>query len=432
MLTKAIYQIFIYIYVAAAQFAALFNNKAAKWVAGRKNLWNQIDSALPGMATKKRVWVHCASLGEFEQGRPVIEAIKQQYPDVLILLTFFSPSGFEVRKNYPFADAVWYLPADTPGNARRFVETVNPGLVIFVKYEFWFNYLQLLQKNKIPIFLISAVFRPGQFFFRWYGSGFRKMLETYRMIYVQNIKSEQLLQHAKGLQVKTAVAPDTRFDRVQAAALEAKTVITVEQFAAGRQLFICGSTWPQDEQLLARFIQQAPHEVAFVIAPHKIGKMQLSGLVKTLEGTGSILYSEAIGQPDFADVASKYRVLIVDNIGLLLHIYRYGSYAYIGGGFGAGIHNILEAAVFGLPLFFGPRYSKFNEAVYLIGAGGAFSVGSTKELLQQFTRLYDNRTAYLQAASICKSYVEQNAGGTRIILEGLRPYLTPTETAEKQ
>ncbi|OWY23396.1 3-deoxy-D-manno-octulosonic acid transferase [Sphingobacteriales bacterium UPWRP_1] len=429
MLTKAIYFVFIYLYGAAVHFAAFFNHKAAKWVAGRKNLWNQINIALPGMAGKKRVWVHCASLGEFEQGRPVIEAIKKQYPDVLILLTFFSPSGFEVRKNYPFANAVWYLPADTPGNARRFVEMVNPNLVIFVKYEFWFNYLQVLQTKKVPVFLISAVFRPEQFFFRWYGAGFRKMLETYHTIYVQNVKSEQLLQHAKGLLVKTAVAPDTRFDRVQAAALEAKPVATVEQFAAGRQLFICGSTWPRDEQLLARFIQQAPCEVAFVIAPHRTGKQQLAELVNTLNTTSSILYSVAAEQPDFAHVASGYRVLIIDNIGMLLHIYRYGSYAYIGGGFGAGIHNILEAAVFGLPLFFGPRYAKFNEAVQLVQAGGAFRVKDAGQLVNCFRALYGSKDAYQKASAVCRNYVVQHTGGTTLILRGLHPFLTATETA---
>ncbi len=308
--------------------------------------------------------MHCASLGEFEQGRPVIEAIKKEMPDFKIILTFFSPSGYEIRKNYQNADIVCYLPADTPGNAEKFVNSIKPELVIFVKYEFWYNYISVLSRKAIPLFLISAIFRKEQHFFKWYGSFFRDMLKKFRMIYVQDQNSLDLL---RGIGLKNVVqAGDTRFDRVMEIAGTAEIIPQLESFRGNERLFLAGSSWKKDEEIIAEYINKYPDRMKWVFAPHEIGSENIERLEKLFR-VKCIRFSE------FTDESRDARVLIIDNIGMLSSAYRYAYIAAVGGGFGKGIHNILEPACWGIPVLFGPNHQKFREALELISLGGAKS-----------------------------------------------------------
>ncbi len=420
MLYRLIYQIFVRLYMVSAILLGLFQSKAAKWVSGQRNVWKALAKGLP--LKGKRIWIHCASLGEFEQGRPLIEALKLAHPDFQIILTFFSPSGYEIRKDWAVADGVFYLPSDTIANARRFVEIVAPDLVIFVKYEIWWNYLHELQRVHTPTLLVSAVFRPEQFFFRWYGAWFRQALQTYRRIFVQDLASQKLLEK-HGI-TQSVIAPDTRFDRVWATAQEGKHLEVLDLFAAGgRELMICGSTWPEDEDLLVKTIHTFPDELALIIAPHEVSEKSIANLLDRLKAWKTIRYSEALDNDHFSTEANGYKILVIDNVGLLAYSYQYGKYAYIGGGFGSGIHNVLEAAVFGLPLFFGPRYEKFNEASALVNLGGAFVVNRSEDLTTAFISLYQTEHAYKTASAICRNYVKDNIGGTALVMQALEQYL---------
>ncbi len=403
-----LYDLAIHIYGDAISLAALYNPKAKAWVKGRKDWSEHLQSAVSSRQSaagsqqtsditkhstlnikhstlEDIAWFHCASLGEFEQGRPVIEAFRKEHPEWKILLTFFSPSGYDIRKNYEGADWVFYLPLDTPGNARRFVETVNPGLVVFVKYEFWFRFLQVLSKKKIPVYVISANFRPDHHFFRWYGGWARKQLNKVTRFFVQDEPSAQLLR-AKGIEQVT-VSGDTRFDRVAAIAATVKEFPLVKRFCGGEPVFLAGSTWPQDEELILQLVEKLGDRVKFIIAPHEVGRERLEGLkfavpssqfaVRSSQsepGTGNHKPGTVLFSVLTEENATSARVLIVDGIGYLAHLYQYATIAYIGGGFGAGIHNVLEAATFGKPVIFGPKYHKFREAAELIKAGGAFCI----------------------------------------------------------
>jgi 3-deoxy-D-manno-octulosonic-acid transferase len=378
-------------------------------------------------------WYHCASLGEFEQGRPVIEAFRRRHPDWKILLTFFSPSGYEIRKNYEGADWVFYLPLDTPWNAKKFIRIVNPSLVVFVKYEFWFRYLDVLYRRKVPVYVISANFRPNHHFFKWYGGWALKQLKKVTRFFVQDESSAELLR-AKGIEQVT-VSGDTRFDRVSAVVLNPKSFPLVEIFAGQMPVFLAGSTWPADEELILKLIEKYGEKMKFIIAPHevdekRVGSWQLAiGLTPSLtpspnwgrDGVGAIwLRGEVIAFSQLTeDNATSASVIIVDSIGYLSHLYQYATIAYIGGGFGAGIHNILEAAAFGKPVIFGPKYKKFREAVDLINLGGAFSIESMEQLNNSTIELLDHPDIYAKTSEICRSYVKSSCGATRIILEGL-------------
>lgn len=404
------YNLFLLAFKAGIRIAALFHPKARKWVKGRRQIFERLEAAItPGQQV---IWMHCASLGEFEQGRPLLEALREQYPSCRLLLTFFSPSGYEIRKNYPGADWVFYLPMDGPRNARRFLEIVKPSLVIFVKYEFWFYYLKKVKYRNIPLILVSALFWEKMSFFKWYGAMQRKMLSRFDQLFVQDANSLQLLQHI-GLGPITTISGDTRFDRVSAIARQAAAVPVVEQFTSGRPALIAGSTWPEDEALLQQVLQQlSATNIRLVIAPHDIGENRIAAIEKLFPQ--SIRYSEAVkknGEP-----VSDVPVLIVDNIGLLSSIYRYGMACYIGGGFGKGIHNTLEAAVYGKPLLFGPVFHKFKEAKDLIAAGAAFSITEPAQataLLQQWIQAPQSST---QAGMAAQHYVQTNTGATRKIL----------------
>ena len=365
----------------------------------------------------------------------MIEAFREAHPDWKIVLTFFSPSGYEVRKDYEGADYICYLPLDTPGNARKFISLVRPSIAVFVKYEFWFRYLDELYKEKIPVYVISAIFRKDQHFFKWYGGWAMRQLKKVTGFFVQEEDSADLLR-AKGIE-QVIVSGDTRFDRVAAIAGNAKSFPLVEKFAGDGPVFLAGSTWPADEELIVKLIARYGEKMKFIIAPHEVGVARVEALREKIPNSkfqipnkdqspkaeknpnpetrnlepGAILFSELT--PENAVLAN---VLIVNGIGYLSHLYQYATIAYIGGGFGAGIHNILEAATFGRPVIFGPNYRKFREAVELIGAGGAFSINNIEQLDNRTIDLLDNKELLTRSSKIAASYVQQKQGATGIIL----------------
>lgn len=384
---------------------------------GRSNQFDRMQQQLQGN-TAPVAWFHCASLGEFEQGRPVIEAFREEYPGYKVVLTFFSPSGYEIRKNYAGADYIFYLPLDSHSNANRFLDIVQPKLAVFVKYEFWHYYLQALQQRAIPVLSISAIFRSDQVFFKPYGYFYRDMLRRFTHIYTQNQTSLQLLQ---GIGIAQAsIAGDTRFDRVLQTAASVKAIPLVETFAQKQPVFMIGSSWPADIDVLLPLIQQYRQHIKFIIAPHEIHESGISQLMQQL-GEGAIRFSQA----DAADMA-RYSVLVIDNIGMLSSLYSYGTYAYIGGAFGKGLHNTLEAAVFGLPLFFGPKFDKFQEARDLVRLGCAFPVQDAAGLLAAFGQVYQSPELYHRITTREKQYVQEQAGATDQIMKDIKHLLTPT------
>ncbi|MBL4678541.1 MAG: 3-deoxy-D-manno-octulosonic acid transferase [Mucilaginibacter sp.] len=393
------YNIGISLYSWIVRLVSLFSNKAKLWVNGRRNQEiKQLGSC---------IWFHFASLGEFEQGRPVLERMRKLYPDEKFIVTFFSPSGYEIRKNTPLADAVYYLPVDTAANARQFVSSLSPRMAIFTKYEYWYHFFNELHKQHIPLYVISSIFRPGQVFFKWYGSLHRKMLKMVTWFFVQDADSKHLL-HDVGI-TNVTISGDTRFDRVWANAQQPKALPEIQQFKSGQKLFIAGSTWPQDEALIAELIKQHP-DWKFIIAPHEIGTDKIDGLMGLVPKENSIRFSQ------ISNLQSLTSNLIIDNIGMLSSLYQYADIAYIGGGFGAGIHNTLEAAAFGMPVIFGPKYQKFKEARDLVELKGGFSINRQEELNCIAGKLMDDEQARHVSAVIAKSYVEQNVGATDAIL----------------
>lgn len=405
-----LYQLAIQFYTFSIRIAALFNPKAKLWTSGRKDIFEKLEQKLAGN-THPLIWLHCASLGEFEQGRPIIEALKEQLPDTRILLTFFSPSGYEIRKNYAEADYIFYLPADTIGNAKRFIKIANPKAVIFVKYEFWFNYIQQLNKNNIPIVIVSAIFRPTQYFFKSYGGWFRKGLAKINHFYVQTEESAALLQSIGITQV--TVSGDTRFDRVASIAAQCKSFPLIEQFKGDHKIFLAGSSWPADESLINALYHENP-DLKYIIAPHEVHEEHIKAIEKLFSGA-TLRYSQAT-----ATNIAQAKVLIIDSIGILSHLYQYAHIAYIGGAFGKGLHNILEAATFGKPIIFGPNYEKFKEAKDLIANGGAFCIHTTAELTDQTSQLLSNNQAYQKASQQCLTYVNSMKGATQQIVAAIK------------
>jgi 3-deoxy-D-manno-octulosonic-acid transferase len=403
---KVLYNIGIFIFTVLAHILSPFNSKASLWVKGRKKWAEKITDKIK--PESRNVWIHCASLGEFEQGRPVIEAIKKERPDLKIVLTFFSPSGYEIRKNYSNADCIIYLPADTPGNAATFVRLVNPEIVIFVKYEFWNNYISVLYNNNIPLYLISAIFRPEQLFFKWYGSFFRDMLRKFERIFVQDQRSLDLLS-AIGLE-NISLAGDTRFDRVVQIKNTARDIPQLEQFRGGEKLFLAGSSWRQDEEIIAQYINKFPGRMKWVFAPHEIDKPNIERLEK-LFNIKHVRFSE------FNEAAADARVMIIDNIGMLSSAYKYAYIAAIGGGFGKSIHNILEPACWGIPVLFGPNHDKFREAVDLKITGGAKSFVTYSDFEKILDELLTDSVLYTSSAEMAGKYVKENTGATEIIIK---------------
>ena len=403
-----LYRAGIFFYSLLTHLSAPFNTKARQFVKGRKNWPKELAKKIETNA--RYIWVHCASLGEFEQGRPLIEAIKDQHPEYRIILTFFSPSGYEIRKNYPLADIVSYLPVDTPQNARKFLRIIHPEKVFFVKYEYWYFYISELKKQNIPLYQVSSIFRESQLFFKenaW-GRWYRKMLHNFTHFFVQDKKSEKLLKSVGVTNV--TLAGDTRFDRVATIAASAKKLPLVEKFRSNSKLIIAGSTWKPDEEMLAAFINNVD-DIKMIIAPHEVSATNINRLQQLLKKQ-AVLYSEAENN----HIEAK-QVLIIDSIGLLSSLYRYGDMAYIGGGFGVGIHNILEAATFALPVIFGPNYQKFKEAVDLIERGGAFTVNDIDGLKDISEKLLSDNNYLEKTSSFCKEYVEENVGATFFIIK---------------
>lgn len=394
------YSLFIYLYVFAIKVAALFNGKAREWVNGRKNLLENMKV----MQGENVIWLHCASLGEYEQGIPLAQKLKTLYPDCKILVTFFSPSGFNHRKNIKEVDYYFYMPADTISNISKLLNIVNVKFAVFVKYEFWFNAIKTLHDNDVPIYYVACNFRPDQYFFKWYGKWSRRYLKMVSHFFVQNDVSYNLLRL---INVNSTVAGDTRFDRVFAIANSFYEDKIVQNFKGNDKLFVMGSSWEKDEQIVVS-TNLITDNYKLLIAPHLIDVNNISR-VKNLFGNDAVLYSGCD-----ENSVQDFRVLIVDCIGKLSYLYRYADVAYIGGGFGAGIHNTLEAAAYQIPVIFGPNYKKFNEAVEILKSDAGFSISNHVQLNEVIENLLQNDFCDL-IKSNCGSFVKSNIGAVDII-----------------
>lgn len=402
---RLLYTTAIRCYSLGVRLAALFGNAKAKlWVEGRKS-----NALMTSERTHEPwIWFHAASLGEFEQGRPVIEAIKRDLPQYRILLSFFSPSGYEIRKDYPLADEVLYLPIDTPSNAEAWLKRHRFVAAVFIKYEFWFNYMAALKKAGVPLFYISLILKEDTYFFKPYGHWFRKQLENVNHFFVQDDITCKILKN-KGFNNVT-VCGDTRFDRVAAIAEQAKPFPEVESFIDGRKCIVAGSTWPPDEKLLAGFFRNIPEDYCVIIAPHDISKSHVAQILSLFPQAQ--LYTEI--KP-----GNQSSILVINTIGILSQLYQYARFVYVGGGFGVGIHNIQEPVAFRCPVVFGPRYDKFKEAVDLVDREGAFPVRSEAELQDVFGQLMTDEVYYAKASSTCRDYLESQLGATESIMKGI-------------
>lgn len=409
-----LYHLFVQILSFLAWLGSPFNKKAREWFKGRKNIFKRLKKQIN--KNDKIIWFHCASLGEFEQGRPVIESVRSTFPDHKILLTFFSPSGYEIRKDYEGVDFVYYLPVDSAKNAKKFVAIAKPRLVFFIKYEFWFNYVNELYKNKIPLFVVSAIFRRSQHFFRPWAVWQRKQLQKVTHFFVQNQKSLALLRMIKVYHAD--ISGDTRFDRVLKLSQEKVSYPVMDQFSDKQPLLIAGSTWPADEDVLLGLLDRSSVNFKLVIAPHELNNGHLQQLLKKFKKYNPVLFS-VTDQEKFADS----RVMMVDSYGKLAFIFRYAKIAYIGGGFGVGIHNTLEAATYGIPVLFGPKYQNYQEAVQLVENEAAWPISNTDDCYSIFELLMTNDQKYLTSANAASTYVKQNAGATRLVVDKAKEYL---------
>jgi 3-deoxy-D-manno-octulosonic-acid transferase len=402
------YTIFLWLYRVAVGFSSIWNEKARKWVNGRKNIFDKIEL---GVRDSKSgiVWVHCSSLGEFEQGKPFMEKIKVQYPNHKLLITFFSPSGYEVKKDYNGADHVFYLPMDSQKNARKFLDIVKPTLVVFIKYDYWYYYLSEIKRRSINCLLVSAVFREDQAFFKWYGGLQRDMLNCFTQIFVQNEVSRNLLETINVKHCSTS--GDTRFDTVVEISEKFERVPLIESFMKDDKTIVAGSTWPKDEEFLqTAFNKLGSDNIKLIIAPHEIHHTHLDELKRLFPA--SIRFSELTVRSSLAS-----SVLIIDNIGMLSRLYRYAFITYVGGGFTKdGVHNVLEAAVYGKPVVFGNNYKKYKEAADLVKIGGAISFSDSEELYNTLTTLLDDQNDYGLRSSASKHYVQENRGATEKVL----------------
>jgi 3-deoxy-D-manno-octulosonic-acid transferase len=390
---------------------ALFSPKIKLFVEGRKDVFTILEQKITQQ--DQTIWFHAASLGEYEQGLPVMERIKDKYPNHKIVVTFFSPSGYEVRKNNTIADITVYLPLDTPKNAKEFLKLVHPDFVFFIKYEFWVNYLDQLQSQKTPTYLISGIFREKQLFFKWYGGFYRKALDTFTHFFVQNENSKNLITQLGKTNV--TVSGDTRFDRVVTILEKDNTLDFIAQFKNNKTTIVIGSSWPKDEALLVEYINTCTEDVKFIIAPHNIKTEQIQQLKSSITKK-TILFSDKENTE-----LSQYDVFIIDTIGILTKIYSYGDIAYVGGGFGnPGVHNLLEPATFGIPIVIGPNYSHFDEAIKLVNLNGCTSILNYTELNQVFSTLILNKDTRIKKGEICNTFVQKNKGATDTILAQIR------------
>ncbi len=406
------YNIFLWLFSLTARLKAIFNQKAKKWVSGRKEIFSRLEKAIP--VDTKNIWFHCASLGEFEQGRPVIEKIRSEYKEYKILITFFSPSGYEVQKNYADADWVFYLPLDGPGNAKKFIEIVQPKLVVFVKYEYWYYYLKEIKAQKIPLLLISALFRKNMVFFKWYGSIYRKMLTQFNHLFVQDHESKKLIDNIV-LPENCTVSGDTRYDRVIEIANSFKEIPEVEKFLNEKKSIVAGSTWPEDEIVLQRLISKINNpELKLIIAPHEVNENHIKEI--ELLFPASIRFSQ-LNNSNYPQL----NILIIDNIGLLSQLYKYATITYVGGGLKpSGVHNVLEAAVYGKPVLFGSFYQQYAEAIELVKAEGGLPFNNDQKdgimLAELVEALLINKEEYEYRCNASRTFVDANKGATKKII----------------
>ncbi|RAK24319.1 3-deoxy-D-manno-octulosonic-acid transferase [Flavobacterium aquaticum] len=406
-----LYNIITLLAAQLLKIVALFSPKMKLFVDGRKSVFQTLADKI--QTSDKTIWFHAASLGEYEQGLPVIEAIKQQFPNHKIVVTFFSPSGYEVRKNNTVADVTVYLPLDTISNAKQFIELVHPEMAFFIKYEYWPNYLNELKKQQIKTYLISGILRENQAFFKWYGGFYRNALKTFEFFFVQNESSRNLLQSIGFNNVK--VSGDTRFDRVVSILERDNSLDFIEQFKDNTTTIVIGSSWPKDETLLVNYINQSSDDVKFIIAPHNIKQEQILNLKNQIQKK-TILFSENVETRLIASL-QEYNVFIIDTFGILTKIYSYADIAYVGGGYGnPGVHNILEPATFGVPVVIGPNYSHFAEATALVNMEGCISIQNQTQLNEAFDLLLHNEDERLEKGHICSTFVQMNKGATQTIM----------------
>ena len=403
-----LYSLAIRLYSGLVSIAALFGNKKARlWWKGRENQWDNLKSP---NNDDEWIWIHVSSLGEFEQGLPVIENLKAKYPKYKLLLTFFSPSGYEPRKNFHLADKVAYMPSDTRSNAKKLIKNFNIKAAFFVKYDFWFNYMKVLKENDIPLYYISALLHPDHYFFKFYSFWFRKQLFNVTHYFVQNDETAKLL---KGVGIgNTTVTGDTRFDRVFEIAKQSESFPEIEKFIDGRQCIIAGSSWPSDEKFIIPFSKKMPENYCLIIAPHDVSDTHIKQITSQLDNYA--LYTQLPTANSQQPTA-----LIIDTIGILKQIYKYARFVYVGGGFMSSIHNTQEALVFGCPVVIGPKYHKFVEAVDLVRDGGMFSVNNQQEFDDIFKRLMNDEEFYNKASGICQDYIQLSIGATDKIMKFL-------------
>lgn len=399
-----LYSIFLYGYKTAIRIAARWNPKARAWIEGRKMVAEQLRRIPAG---KKTIWMHCASLGEFEQGRPLLEAIRKKFPEKFLVLTFFSPSGYEIRKNYSGADLVLYLPLGGKASSRQFVQALNPEMVFWIKYDYWYHYLSFLHRSSVPLYLVSASFRRNQPFFSWYGKLHRQMLGFFTHLFVQTENSQRLLEHILPAS-KITVSGDTRFDRVIEIASAQTPVEGIAAFVQDHPVVVAGSTWPEDIEEIDHYANTRK-DIRFIVAPHEVSAENIQDIRKLMPA--AVTYSELLeGRP-------AQHILIIDNIGMLSQLYRFATIAYIGGGFGDdGVHNVPEAAVYGIPVVFGPVFDKYLEAIDLLEEGAAYTVESALQLEATFDRLFGNPELYRASAASAKHYIYGKAGATERIM----------------
>jgi len=401
---RFLYNIFIHIYILALNLISPFNKKVKIMLKGEKECFDRLQNL---NSEDKVAWFHCASLGEFEQGRPLIEEVKKQFPEYKILLSFYSPSGYESKKDYALADYVVYLPNDTKSNAKKFVKKVNPDLIFFIKYEFWYNYISALKGRRL--FQVSLILRQNQYFFSWYGKWFAKQLKNFEHFFVQNQQTANLLNKIGYKNV--TISGDTRFDRVMTIANNAKSFTEIENFCEGNQkIILAGSSWLADEKIIQQAVKNL--DIKLIIAPHVVGENHINEIQQ--------LFPEAILYSELANNDKKSNILIINCIGILSNLYQYCDIAYIGGGFGVGIHNTLEAATFGKPICFGTNYHKFQEAIDLINLKAAYSISNQEELKQVLETLLNNEKIYNQSAEASKDYVKTKIGACKKIIEHLK------------
>jgi 3-deoxy-D-manno-octulosonic-acid transferase len=406
-----LYNLVVLLAAQLLKIVALFSPKMKLFVDGRKSVFQTLTDKI--QTTDRTIWFHAASLGEYEQGLPVIEAIKKQFPNHKIVVTFFSPSGYEVRKNNTVADVTVYLPLDSISNAKQFIKLVHPEMAFFIKYEYWPNYLNELKNQNIKTYLISGILREKQVFFKWYGGFYRNALRTFDYFFVQNESSKKLLQNIGFTNVK--VSGDTRFDRVVSILERDNSLDFIEEFKDNKTSIVIGSSWPKDESLLINYINQSSDDIKFIIAPHNIKEEQIQELKKSISKK-IILFSENV-ETRHALSLQEYSVFIIDTIGILTKIYSYADIAYVGGGFGnPGVHNILEPATFGVPVVIGPNYSHFAEATALVNMEGCISIQNQNQLNEAFDLLLHNEDERLEKGHVCSTFVQMNKGATQTIM----------------